>query len=70
VGGLVRHLRRGGDRDWVSVGHENGAEPGEWHEPAYYAQPRRNPRSTWAVGLAVLLFIAAPVALLIALIVH
>jgi len=52
------------------AGEENAVAPGEWDEPAYYAQPRPNPARRWTMGLAVLLFIAAPVALIVALVVH
>jgi serine/threonine protein kinase len=52
------------------TGQENGAAPGDWDEPAYYAQPGLNPRRRWAFVLALLLFIAAPVALLVALTIH
>ena len=51
-------------------GEENGTAPDDWHEPAYYASPGPNPGRRWALGLAVLLFIAAPVALLVALAAH
>ncbi|HTT28314.1 MAG TPA: protein kinase [Solirubrobacteraceae bacterium] len=54
----------------AGTAEENGAAPGEWDEPAYYAAPRPNPGRRWALGLAVLLFIAAPVALVIALVAH
>jgi serine/threonine protein kinase len=42
----------------------------EWHEPAYFAHPGPSLRRRLAVGFAILLFLAAPVALLLALLVH
>lgn len=51
------------DRDEESAG-------GEWHEPAYFARPGPSLNHRISVGFAILLFLAAPIALLVALVVH
>jgi serine/threonine protein kinase len=63
-------LTSGPSPERAGSGQEDGTAPDEWHEPTYYAQPGPNPARRWALGLAVLLFIAAPVALLVALVAH
>jgi serine/threonine protein kinase len=42
----------------------------EWHEPAYFAHPGPSTGRRIAAGVAILLFLAAPLALLLALVVH
>ena len=63
-------LARAPSREDKATGQEKGTAPGQWDEPSYYGQPRPNPGRRWAFGLAVLLFIAAPAALVIALTIH
>lgn len=40
----------------------------EWHEPAYFAHPGPSRSRQVAAGFAIFLFVAAPLALLIALV--
>ena len=63
-------LARAPSREDKATGQEKGTAPGQWDEPSYYGQPRPNPGRRWAFGLAVLLSIAAPAALVIALTIH
>jgi serine/threonine protein kinase len=47
-----------------------GSPPDRWHEPTYFAPPRRTVARPIAIACALVLFVAAPMTLLLVLLIH